>query len=339
MIISDTKKIKKMNVELIKSTIKDMGPLTKLSVSNITGLSVATCNTILNELLANNEISETANQMESRSGRPAKYFKYNSDHAHIACIMLQKDGPIQSLSYVIANLLGEILDENHISLNTLTLEHLFQSITTILEKDSLVNSIGIGIPGVVDDGYIEICDIPSLIHVNLKDELNKQFDVDFTIDNDMNYTVQGVSDHTMNGNDLAVLTFLNNELPGAGFLVNGQVINGSSYFAGEISYLPFGLAKDQLVDQMQTKEGFINLCSRIISVVTTIINPKYVILTGKATNPAFIPDIEKACLQYIPAKHMPQITCKKDLHTEYIKGLIQATLKKRHYPFRISTEN
>ena len=49
--ISTTTIIKQINVQLIKTTLKFMKTATKTELAKVTGLSVMTCETILNELL------------------------------------------------------------------------------------------------------------------------------------------------------------------------------------------------------------------------------------------------------------------------------------------------
>lgn len=340
MIVSDTYKLRQMNKELVKSTIRKNSSLSKLEVSKITGLSVATCNTLLNELLSNKEILETQKK-NVNGGRPATYFKFNQDQSHIACMILQKDGQTQSLTYIIANLLGVVIQEETYSFKVITIADLTACVKRILENDSLIGAIGIGIPGVVENGHVGICDIPAFVNYDLKTALTNQFDVDFVIDNDMNLTVLGVgatdSNDEKKGN-VAVVTFLNNELPGSGFLIDGHVLKGHTHFAGEVSFLPLDLEKEQLIETIQSKEGFIHVCSRIVSMIIPIINPTLIVLTGRASNPALLSEVKEACMKYIPEKHIPTMLIKEDITKEYLAGLIHATLKRQQYPYRMTRE-
>lgn len=52
----NTQQVKRINVELVKNTLRSIGVGTKASIANLTKLSVATCGTILNELLQTGEI-------------------------------------------------------------------------------------------------------------------------------------------------------------------------------------------------------------------------------------------------------------------------------------------
>ena len=66
----NTQQVKRINVELVKNTLRSTGVGTKSSIANLTRLSVATCGTILNELLQTGEIIDLGPD-ESSGGRPA----------------------------------------------------------------------------------------------------------------------------------------------------------------------------------------------------------------------------------------------------------------------------
>ena len=67
-----------MNRELVRQTLKKMGQGTKSMVAEATGLSVATCRSILLELLEAGELVELDLE-ESSGGRPAQIYKFNEN--------------------------------------------------------------------------------------------------------------------------------------------------------------------------------------------------------------------------------------------------------------------
>lgn len=90
-VTNNTTIIKQINTELIKSTLKLLKHATKPLLANETGLSLATCNTILNELLLTGEV--IAVELEaSNGGRPATRFMYNADSSYIAYIYKKAEG-------------------------------------------------------------------------------------------------------------------------------------------------------------------------------------------------------------------------------------------------------
>ncbi len=68
---NDITKVKEINIELIKTALKNLGTATKAQIAEATDISVATCGKILNELCQSGEVLEAA-VASGGYGRPAK---------------------------------------------------------------------------------------------------------------------------------------------------------------------------------------------------------------------------------------------------------------------------
>ena len=105
-----------------------------------------------------------------------------------------------------------------------------------------VESIGIGVPSVVDTdrGIIyDVMNIPSWKEVHLKDILEKEFDVPVRINNDCNCFVYGEYCFGQGGSykDMVGVT-LGTGL-GCGIIINKELYNGYNTGAGEICAIPY----------------------------------------------------------------------------------------------------
>lgn len=72
----------------MRTAIKQIGVLTVSTISGVTGLSVAICSNILNELVSRGEVIETELEA-SRGGRPGRQFKFNENHTFVAGLLLK----------------------------------------------------------------------------------------------------------------------------------------------------------------------------------------------------------------------------------------------------------
>ncbi|MGE8206980.1 ROK family protein [Heyndrickxia sp. NPDC080065] len=54
-----------------------------------------------------------------------------------------------------------------------------------------IKALGIGIPGFVHQGVINVCDIAELRNVPLEAQLREKYELEVTVDNDMNLTAYG----------------------------------------------------------------------------------------------------------------------------------------------------
>ncbi|PWW02939.1 ROK family protein [Paenibacillus cellulosilyticus] len=332
----NTIQVKKMNVELVKNTLKAQGVGTKASIAQLTKLSVATCGTILNELVASNEVIEMETEGAS-GGRPAKQYKYNADFGCVICLLIKTEGGILSIHTSCVNLIGETLNEAVHVLERIDMDVIDQQIEILMSENSNVQAIGIGIPGIVHRGVIGVCDVPELVNQPLGPFLENKYELSITIENDMNMTVYGFY-HMFNFEEdktFAVVTFPRNHFPGAGFIVDGRILSGNTKFGGEVSFLPFGVSREEQLRLLHTEEGFVQLASHTLTSVIAIINPVTIAITGDLPQESQLDDLYQYCLKDIPEAHMPQLIVKNDTNREYMTGLATATLESLTYRLQI----
>jgi glucokinase len=140
---------------------------------------------------------------------------------------------------------GDIIQRQHTLLEkTASLDHtLGQLIDTIRPLvHSEVKGIGVAVPSVVDTkkGIVyNVVNIPSWKKVELKDILEKTFNLPVSIDNDANCFALGEylfggAKNFQNAVGLAIGTGL-----GTGIIIDGRIYTGNNSGAGEIGYLPY----------------------------------------------------------------------------------------------------
>lgn len=332
----NTLQVKKINVELVKNTLKAMKVGTKASIASVTNLSVATCGTILNELVQHGEVIEMELE-ESSGGRPARQYKLNADYAYVMCLLLKTEGTIHSISLVLVNVLGEKRAEEAYTLeqlDALAVDHLVQE---YVNKYNNIHAIGIGIPGVAHEGVIGICDAPLLTGIAIGPMLEQKYNIDVIVENDMNATIYGLY-HMQNLDEdktFAMVTFPKNHFPGAGFIVNGRMVQGHSHFAGEISYFPFDISREEQLQHYNDKEKFIPLAVKVLSSIVTMLNPVSIAVTGSLVTPSMTQALIDGCLDYIPKEHMPTLIVRNDTQDEYVTGMIALTLERLTYRLQL----
>ncbi|WP_084011639.1 ROK family protein [Paenibacillus kribbensis] len=332
----NTIQLKKMNVELVKNALKAQEIGTKASIASLTKLSVATCGTILNELVAVGEVIEMESDGAS-GGRPAKQYKYNADFGCVVCLLVKTEGGIHSISYSIVNLVGETVKETTLELQHIDVEVIDGLIEKLVGENGNVQAIGIGIPGVVHRGVIGVCDVPDLAGKPLGPYFEEKYEVSVTIENDMNMTVYGFY-HLQNFEEektFAVVTFPKNHFPGAGFIVDGHILSGNTKFGGEVSFLPFGMTREEQLRQLHTDEGFVRLAVNTLTSIIAIINPVTIAITGELPRETQLDELYMGCIKDIPQEHMPQLFIQNDTYREYMKGMVTATLESLTYRLQV----
>lgn len=333
----NTQLVKKINVELVKNILRTSGTGTKASIAGQTRLSVATCGTILNELVQTGEILELGWE-ESSGGRPARKYQFNANYSLMICMIVRSEGGIQSISYALANLNGEIMEQTDKVHEQITIDTLTDWLDQIIEVHPNVQAVGIGIPGVVQQDRIGICDVPALADQPLGVLLKERYEqVEIIIENDMNLTVYGLYQRLFPDEEsqFAVLAFSKNHFPGAGFMVNGRLLNGNSFFSGEVSYLPYGIPREQQLQLLHKGGDSVKLAIHALVSIISIINPATIVVTGDNISPEMLEDLRSGCREIIPPEHMPELIIQNDTRREYMAGLITTTMESLTYRFQL----
>lgn len=189
-ITNNTMLVKKMNQEFVRKALKTMKQGTKSMVAQATGLSVATCGNILNELLDTGELLELGIE-ESSGGRPARLYRYNENFFYIACIIVRAGVKNRSLTHTVVNLAGETIAEGYQEndrVDPALIDHL---VDQLIGQFPQIRAVAIGVPGAVHQGVINLSDIKELINVPLEAYIREKHEVEVILENDMNLTVYG----------------------------------------------------------------------------------------------------------------------------------------------------
>ena len=318
------KSIKETILRGIRKVLLERGSATKVELSNTLEISFPTISKFIEKMKQDGEVT-LAGLDDSSGGRRAKRYEYNPEYMLGLAIFLEKN----ETNYTIFNCLGEVKEQGSTSsmlidtgVNVLS-KHIEGLITTFPK----ISSISIGVPGSVDNGRIfYIPGYEKFQNFNLKSHLEEQFSIPVVIENDMNAAVLGYHKNTGNNeNSSLVYLYSGQNGPGAGIMVNGDVVRGSTFFSGEISFVPQYDNKNFLQalrseDSNNPEEYNIDAITRLIATCIAIINPHAFIFCDDEVNQFVIDQIVKSCPQYIPAEHIPKITV-SNWKEDYLYGL------------------
>ncbi|MEG1877321.1 MAG: ROK family protein [Lachnospiraceae bacterium] len=328
--ISNTAQIKTNNKDLIKRALIKLEQGTKIMVAKETGLSVATCNSLLNELSASEEIIETPTQnKQAGAGRPSKTYHVNERFHLICCLSFHSERTGKYLRYSIVDLLGKAIEENTLFPTELGYFQIQEVLQTLLDKYPRIAVISIGIPGIVNkDSFIESCDIEELKGLNLASYIKDDYGVPVILDNDMNLIAYGLyqQKHYKTQRSVVAISFFENICSGAGIVINGEVIRGRSNFAGEVSYLPLQPENSKRIKLPLAKMENAEIIARTVCAFITILNPDIIMLTGNSISINIMNSISEHCTRLIPEHHMPELTYAQITDSYYLSGLSEKAL-------------
>ncbi|MEH7386087.1 ROK family protein [Bacillus sp. JJ1521] len=310
----------------IRKALLELGSATKVELSDKLEISFPTISKFLAQMEKEGEIASIGLD-ESSGGRRAKRYSYNPEYMLGLAIFLERE----EAHYIIYNCVGEIKEQGKAP--SVLIDNGINELTKYIEKWMIsypkISSIAIGVPGSVENGRIFY--IPGYEHfqnLDLKGFIENRFSVPVVIENDMNAAVLGYH-HSLgtNHNKSLVYLYSGQNGPGAGIMVNGLVVRGSTNFSGEISFVPqydernFGQALENKNEPLKLyKDNRIDAFSRLIASFVAIINPHTIIFCKAEVEKATLAKIALGSTKYIPSEHLPELTI-SDWKQDYLDGL------------------
>jgi len=142
------------------------------------------------------------------------------------------------------------------------------------------------LPGVAQDDEIVTCDLEELLDGQVLRRMHRQFGMDVLFENDVNGAVFGHA-FAQDEGVCAGVYFPKNYCPGAGVVVDGEILYGKGHFAGEVSYMD---AEDAWLSlDYEDESAAAEKISRLLVVYACTVAPAKMVLYGDF----FTPEMER----------------------------------------------
>lgn len=321
--------LKQKNIAAIRSALYNADCATKKEIASACGLSLAACTSLLGEMIADGQVLELSFAAPN-GGRPARRFAINPDYAHILCLYTDNNSyDSTGLVLRVCDLSGKTLREKFCPLSDIHPEDLVSLVAETVEKDPLIRTLGIGISGhVLRGGEIDSCSFPALNHFNPKTALEEKLGLSVLVENDMYFASYGfyIKNKTDHPYSLSVLYWPSHDGAGAGSVVDGKVVVGSTKFAGGIICLPFPngtLSMEESISRMIRGDETVSMMGTAAICSIALINPDVIFITGSEAENVSVEDIERYCMQTVPRSHLPVFKLQANRHEEYMAGIFE----------------
>ena len=315
-----TADLKQHNKLAIKKALLSLGSATKAELAQETGLSVVTCCTILNELVASGEITEDEQRI-SNGGRPAMAYQYNHEKGKILCMFAHADHEGKFLRYRVQDVGGNIKQNGAFRERNLSSESIITNIRKILKKESGISIIVVGVQGCVNNGIIEFCDIKELRGVSLAEKIQDAVKIPTIVENDMNTIALGYSKANSDEKNVALLFFPKGNTPAGGFIVDGKILRGTSNLAGELSYFPFSFNKNSQNAAFSDIEFASPIVNQLVIAAIVFLDPAEIVITGGLATEISEQAIALHLRKHLNRLQLPRIIIKPNTENEYFAGL------------------
>lgn len=312
---------KNLNEKIVLHFIRNDSTFTKQEIAKQSELSFPTVSKIIDEFVAKEIVLSLGIQKNSQGGRKAALYCLNKDFSHALILFLQE----QNIYYRIVNALGKTIQYGKKEYpNALSLAQIFESISPILQQDNLIHAISIGIPGSVSNGNIYYIDgYDSLKDCDLQKELSEHFSIPVIVSNNMNAVAIGMADRLSCNEETLACIHLAQTGPGCSAVVNGKAVNGFCGFNGEVGFIPFYGDKTLQDIALSGFEGIPlgEYLGKIVISLTTILNPRNLILYIEREETGWETTMEQYCRKYLPERVLPKFIYSNTYQEDYFYGL------------------
>ena len=242
LITGNPRLIRRINSSVILDLLRERGPLSRIQISAITGLSFPSVSRTVSELLESGMVTELG-LGESSGGRRPRLLAFNARAGYVVGAEVTRTQirvgltdlmghPLhtQSLPSRSPRQAAEVEEELHDAVEAML--HAAQ-----VRREDLVG-IGIGVPGIVDPESGMVHWVPGLNwrDVPLAADLEAQLGVPVVVENDVNLALEGERWFgAARGKKNAVFVLVGDGV-GAALLLNGQLCRGKDNAAGEVGH-------------------------------------------------------------------------------------------------------
>lgn len=328
--MNNSAEIRRENKRAIYCFLMENGACTKQQASLGTGLSVATCNTLLNALKTQGFVtSET--KLLGEIGRSSSLYQINEDHESYLALHFYLKQNIKAVEALVFSPSRNLLFQEKQTFSYISYSELEKIICRIQKTYPNLSQIIVGTPSVAEHGIIRHCDIPELESLPIKEKLEQRFGLPVAMENDMYHKAYGY--YKTKGNSTEVITlgyFQSHILPGTATIHKGEIIRGANSFAGMTGFLPYDIRREEQL-RLLCPETCIPFVSKSISAIIVLLNPDTIVLTGDLIHEASLKQIKANCQKNIPLEYLPQFIIADSFDDYYYQGMFYLAVDRKEF--------
>jgi predicted NBD/HSP70 family sugar kinase len=246
---ADSELVRRQNRHIVLEALRSHGPMARVDLGRLTGLSPASITTIANQLIGDKamlELDETPDRSDpGRRGRPTTRVDLNPN---AACVIVMKIS-IGGVELVLVDFSGKIIARKKTAVATYEMaadefgRQTQTIIKTFLDDNSLKASdvvhIGVAAQGVTDSVLGTVAWSPAFKQRNIPviEPIESEFGITCSIANDANMIAEGVmAGDRYSYTGTAAVVFMGYGV-GMGLVIDGKVYHGATGAAAEFGHM------------------------------------------------------------------------------------------------------
>lgn len=245
-----TSPLRRRNIDSILAVVRQEEAVTRLEISQRTGLSVPTVTRVITNLLQQGVLKAADVLPVIGPGRPATRITWNPTSGYVVGVGISE----HRIRTALADVAGNIVTSSQVATlgedgGSLTLENVLCSLGANLFQAGIqpeqVVAIAIGVPGTVDRTTGMVLDAPNIRgwrNFDLRRVVQESYPyATILVENDVNYAALGEFTFLPARPESSLLFITFRKGIGAGIILNGNLYRGASGFAGEVGFMALGV--------------------------------------------------------------------------------------------------
>jgi predicted NBD/HSP70 family sugar kinase len=252
---ADSELVRRQNRGVVLSALRQHGPLARIELGRVTGLSPASITSIASQLIAESVLEELETPFPTsattKRGRPIVRLGITSSAAHVLAVNIS----IDSLRMAIADFNGRILHRTSVYIPTYaaTAGGFCRDVIAAIDYFVKVSGfttrslarIGLAIQGLTDDkaGTLMWSPAFSVKNIPLREPISKHFGIPCLMANDANMIAEGILSADPEKNRGTTAAIFTGYGVGMGLIIDGKVYHGATGAAsefGHMNHIPHG---------------------------------------------------------------------------------------------------
>jgi predicted NBD/HSP70 family sugar kinase len=319
--------IKELNVNSLRSVLKQLRSASKTELSRLSGLDDETTDELVTELCLEGEFIEEGLLGSEETGEADMFYRFNSEYQLVLAIcVLEKNRVVAAVS----DLYGEYLERNEIAAAPETLDFFEEIVEHYKMKYPAISLLAFGMAGfeVRGSGRLLSINFPNLEWVHFRDHFMERYGLPSILENDVKAAVAGFYETRDFGEEkcVAALYVPQTHHPAAGICMDGKIYRGRDNAAGEVAFLDTEV-KWQHFSQSDidiSKVHINKLLARMALPIVVLLNPDCLVLYGLPENA--VEELRKKLLEHMPREFLPEIVAVPDILNDFLDGLVQLAL-------------
>lgn len=303
------------------------GEWSKRQLAEQTGLSIATCNLVLNELAAAGEVAGVKHS-NGRAGRNSLLYRVDERHNPVLCLRVELVEGERVLLIDVLGVLGGVIERAEERYAELAPATLAARIAQLHAAYPEVDQVSVGIPGNFVRGEIIHCDVPELEGNELPRRI-RELGLGCIVGNDAQFMAYGYYRSLGNDDEVVALAYFpEGVMPGMATVYKGVVLEGASSFAGMLGFAPLG---DDVAGRRElwVGEQGCELAARSVAALVTAVNPGSILCSGSLIDAEATEAVAARIAAWIPPQHLPRLQYRESLEDVYLRGLLERALDAR----------